>query len=302
MSAPSGLEWRLDPAALGLRRPVLLVALEGWFDLGRSATGALAHLRDRADAAEVLGRIDAEPYVDFSVHRPVASYRDGILVSLTWPHTVLTLVRTTGRHDLVLAVGVEPQRRWRTYADTVVATAGVLGAELVVTVGGAPAEVPHTRPRPVTASASSPELARRLGLALPTYQGVTGVAGVIQDRLAHARVPGISVRVGVPAYLGGEADLPGTRTLLERLGRLLDVPTGAEELVDAERQWRAEVDEAVAAQPAGPAFVAEMERRYDLAGVDPAATDALVEELERYLRDRGGDDDTGQGDRGESGP
>jgi predicted ATP-grasp superfamily ATP-dependent carboligase len=285
-SGARGLEWRLDPAAIGLRRPVLLIALEGWFDLGRAATTALTHLRERSVSTDELGRIDAEDYVDFSVHRPIASYKDGLLVTLVWPHTALTVVRTEGRHDLVLAIGVEPQLRWQSYADTVVEAARAIGAELVITVGGAPAEVPHTRPHPVTASAATAELARRLGLALPSYQGVTGVAGVLQDRLAKAGLPAISVRVGVPTYLGGESDPPGTRALLDRLGRLLGIETGAEDLLDTERRWREEVDEAVAAQPAGPAYVRELERRYDLTAVDPDAADQLVQELERYLDTR----------------
>jgi hypothetical protein len=287
-SAP-GLVWTAGPAAPELHRPVLVVALRGWFDLGGSATGAVAHLLGRYPP-HPLGHLDAEEFVDLSTHRPTIRYRDGVVASLTWPHTTLTALRTGGRHDLVVATGVEPDVRWRTFADALVTVARHLGAELVVTVGAAAAQVPHTRPQPVTASASTPELARRLGLGLPTYQGPTGVAGVLQDRLARAGVPGIAVRVGVPGYLGSEANPPGTQALLARLGDLLDVATGAADLDPEVAQWRAAVDEAVRREPGGPAFVAALERQVDALVTEPDA-DRLVEELERYLRS--GDDPDG---------
>ena len=49
---------------------------------------------------------------------------------------------------------MEPNLRWRTFTDMIVEFLGELGIDLVVTLGALLADVPHTRPCPVTGSAT----------------------------------------------------------------------------------------------------------------------------------------------------
>lgn len=280
--AHPGLTWQVDPATVALRRPALLVALHGWFDLGNSATAAVTAL-SQPGGHQLLGLLDAEEYVDLGAHRPTIRYDDDGRIHVTWPHTHLAAVRTGRDHDLVTATGQEPDHRWRAYADSLLAVARALRCELVVTVGAAPGQVPHTRPLPVTVSASTPALARRLGLSLPSYQGPTGVAGVLQDRLAAAGLPGISVRVAVPSYLGSLDQNPqATQALVQRLADLLGLAVPPED--PAVGRWLEEVDLAVARNPEVRGYVANLERRFDAASALPDV-DRLVDELERYLRE-----------------
>ena len=54
----------------------------------------------------------------------------------------------------MILLGVEPNLRWRTFVDIIVELARELEVELVVTLGALLADVPHTRPAPVTGAAT----------------------------------------------------------------------------------------------------------------------------------------------------
>jgi predicted ATP-grasp superfamily ATP-dependent carboligase len=157
---------------------------------------------------------------------------------------------------------------------------------MVVTVGAAIAEVPHTRRPQVVGSTTSSELAQRLGLARPSYEGVTGLIGVVHERLERAELPAISLRVGVPHYLAAVPHPLATVALLQHLEHVLGVPTSHAELDDDVDEWRRHHDEAVALDPDAVAYVERLESTYDeqVAAEVPSA-DELAAELEAFLRD-----------------
>ena len=70
----------------------------------------------------------------------------------------------------------------------------------MITLGALLADVPHTRPAPVTGSASDEELVERLGLSASRYEGPTGIVGVLHDACRQRGHP-----LGEP--LGGRAAL-----------------------------------------------------------------------------------------------
>jgi proteasome assembly chaperone (PAC2) family protein len=291
MSRVDTYRLRADLGALDAARPVVVVALAGWFDVGGSATGAVAHLLARAESsnqpAELLVEFDVDTLFDLRAKRPRAILAAGVLVDLRMPAVHAHLLRTGGRHDLVLVHGTEPTFRWRTFADGVLDLAAAVGAEMVVTLGATPEMVPHNRALPIVTSASSSALARHLGLSLPRYQGPTGVAGVLQERLGARNVPGLSIRVSVPGYVAADGNPMGVQSLLMRLGDLFDIPTDARSLDDDVALWRRNVDDAVAAQREAAAMIAMLERQHDEAAANVDAAE-LVRELERYLEDGAG--------------
>ena len=104
------------------------------------------------------------------------------------------------RRTSLLLLGSEPSLRWRTFCSLVTGLAVDLGVELVVTLGSLLADVTHTRPAPVTASASDPVLVERLGVQPSRYEGPTGIVGVAARRLPRGRHP-VGVAVGGRAAL-----------------------------------------------------------------------------------------------------
>ncbi len=270
-----------------LHQPVMVIALTGWFDAAGAATDALdALLGDRV--RPVVAAIDPDPFFDFTQERPSVELDDDGMRTIRWPENEFRLMRRPGEpHDVVALCGVEPHLRYGTFADAVLRVVGDLRCELVVTVGAAADAVPHTRTPAVVGSSTNPALARALGLASPQYQGVTGLIGVLQERLDRAAVPAISLRVGVPHYLGNVKHPRAAAALVHQIGRIIGITTSTESLDAAVEQWRIAHDEAIGDDPEALAYVAGLERRYDH-HVEAVASsgDDLAAELERFLRDQ----------------
>ena len=277
-----------------LRSPVLLIALTGLFDIGGVATTALDEFAP-AELAVTIGEIDPDPFYDFTQARPTVEIDEGGLRSLTWPDNEFDVVRGQaigGQHgrDLVVLVGTEPHLSWRTYSQCVLRVVELLGCEVVVTVGATAEGVPHTRVPRVTGSTTDGGLARALGIGTPTYEGPTGVAGVIQADLADAGVPAISLRVGIPHYLMSAEHPQAVVALQTHLAHVLGVPvpSGPDDVDRADEisRWRALHDEAVEADPQLQRYVRILEAEYDRrAEAEIPSADDLAAQFEQFLKD-----------------
>src|SRR5919201_5685880 len=139
-----------------LRRPLMVTAFRGWNDGGQGASLAGGDLAKTWSAAR-FAEIDPENFFDFQATRPQVSLVDGVTRRLEWPDNGFYHAKIPGANrDVVLLLGIEPNLRWRTFADLVISLAAELGVEHVVTLGALLADVPHTRPSPVSGSATDP--------------------------------------------------------------------------------------------------------------------------------------------------
>jgi predicted ATP-grasp superfamily ATP-dependent carboligase len=282
----------LDASGAGeLRRPVLLVALTGWFDAAGVATTAL-ELLVPDETAITIGEIDPDPFYDFTQERPTVSIEDGDVRQIIWPANAFRVVRTGGAHDLVVLSGVEPHVAWSTYVGCVRHVVRRLGCEAVVTVGASADTVPHSRMPVVVGSTADPHAARRLGLASPSYQGITGLVGVLNAELGDTGIPVISLRVGVPHYLAHAEHPLAVTALLRHLAHVLGIVV-AVDLSDQIERWGSVHDEAVGEDDQLQLYVRMLESEYDRRTEAALASgDDLAARFEEYLRDeRGGDDD-----------
>ena len=279
----SDLLWTENP---DLRRPLLLVAFEGIFDAAESATSALRWITERADETTPIAEIDPERFFNFQEARPMARITEDGSRVIDWPKTEVRAVRTSSNRDLVVMTGIEPHLRWGAFSDHVVEVARRSRCEMVVTVGALIAMVPHTRPFAVTGSAIHPELARRLNLSKPTYEGPTSLIGVLNERLERANIPVIALRVSVPHYVPGPPNPKATRALLRRLQHTTGVETSYEELDREVSEWSSRVDQAVASDDESQDYVARLERQVDSDEEMLPSGDDLAAELEAFLRDQ----------------
>lgn len=277
------------------------MAFEGLFDAAESATEALAWIRDRGDTSEIA-EIDPETYFNFHETRPMVRFDDDGKRVIEWPTTRVWACSTGGDRDLLLMSGVEPQLRWRSFADDVLEVVRRSRAEMAVTVGAMVSMVPHTRPFPITGSAANPELARRLGLDRPSYQGPTGVVGVIHDRLDRSEVPVMSIRASVPHYVPAPPNPKATRALLRRIEQTTGLPTGYEALDGPVKEWAERVEQAVASDEESRDYVVRLERQVDSNVEMLPSGDALASELEAFLRDHSARTDEGGDSTGDERP
>ena len=216
---------------------------------------------------------------------------------IDWPETAFYHARPDGLdRDVVLLLGIEPNLRWRTFTDLLVGLVRELGVEMMITLGALLADVPHTRPSPVTGSASDPELVRQLGLSESRYEGPTGIVGVLHDACRQAGIPSASLWVAVPHYVSLTPSPRAAVALCERLGALIGIDVEVSELEEAARSYEEQVSEAVASDEETAAYVEELEQRADSLeeSSDLPSGDALAAELTRFLREReqngGGED------------
>jgi proteasome assembly chaperone (PAC2) family protein len=284
------LRWERRPDAL--RAPALICAFKGWNDAGESASSALTFMGASLDASR-FATIDPEEFVDFQATRPEVRLVDGLSRAVEWPEWEVYEARVPrAPRDLVLLSGPEPSMRWRTFCQTVVELAEALGAQLVVTLGALLADVPHSRPVSVTGQASDLGLIERMDLQAPTYEGPTGITGVLHAACADAGLPSCSLWAAVPHYVAVVPNPKGALAILRRLETLVGVNVDASSLEEAATDYERQVSRAVEMDPEVQAFVERLEKAADEeeAAPDPSqlpSGDVIAREFQRFLRQRG---------------
>jgi proteasome assembly chaperone (PAC2) family protein len=284
-----------------LHDPVLVAAFRGWNDGGQGASLAAGYLAKAWDAQR-FAEIDAENFYDFQATRPMVSLEDGLTRKLEWPENAFFHARVPGTNrDAVVLIGTEPNLRWRTYSQLVLGLAQELGVERVVTFGSLLADVPHTRPAPVTAAATDEKMVEELGLEPSRYEGPTGIVGVLLDAARGAGIPSLSLWAAVPHYVSLAPSPRAALALVSRFGELLAMDVDTDDLETAADEYSEQVSEAVSTDAETAAYVEELERRVDLLSAEEElpSGDSLAAELTRFLRER---DEQEERDEGPDGP
>lgn len=271
-----------------LRRPVLVAAFRGWNDGGQGATLGGGYLA-RQWGAEEFAEIDSENFYDFQAVRPNVSLEDGLTRKIEWPTNTFLHAPIPGLdRDAVILLGVEPNLRWKTYTALVLELVQELEVELVITLGSLLADVPHTRPAPVSAAASDPSLVEELGVEPSRYEGPTGIVGILLDACRQEGLPAVSLWAAVPHYVSLAPSPRAALALCIRLGELIGTDIDVAELEQAVEEYSEQVTEAVKSDDETAAYVEELERRVDLmeAAEELPSGESLAAELTRFLRER----------------
>jgi proteasome assembly chaperone (PAC2) family protein len=275
-----------------LRDPVLIAAFRGWNDAGDAASFAAQHL-GRSWRSKKFAWIDPEEFFDFQSVRPQVKLIDGVTRQISWPSNEFFAARLDGApHDIMVLVGTEPNLRWRRFAGLVADVAKSHSASLVITLGALLADVPHSRPTQITGTAISSELVNRLGLRRSRYEGPTGIVGVLHDACGQAGIDSASLWAAVPHYLAVNPNPKAALALVEKAVALVGAPVALDELAKATTTYEQQVSEMVASDEDVQAYVRLLEERADEGEeeIDPSnlpSGDALADELEKFLRERG---------------
>jgi proteasome assembly chaperone (PAC2) family protein len=276
----------------GLRAPALVCAFTGWNDAGDAASAALQFLGASLGATR-FARIDPEDFYDFQASRPKVTLTDGRTRRIEWPEVEIYAARVPrAPRDLVLLQGAEPSMRWRGFCRLVVDLAEALGTQLVVTMGALLADVPHSRPVPITGLSSDDALVERLGLQPTSYEGPTGIVGVLHAACQEAGVPTASLWASVPHYVAAAPNPKAALALVRKLESLVGVSVDAGELERSAADYERQVSLAVQSDPDVQAFVERLERAAaeeedEIAARDLPSGDVLAREFQRFLRQRG---------------
>ena len=267
-----------------LRRPVLIAAFEGWNDAGDASSNAVRWLHERW-GAEAFAHIDPEEFFDFSSARPRVSLVDGLTREIVWPGFEFSFTTVPGCDtDVILLLGTEPQLRWRTFCEQVADVAGACGVRLAITLGALLADVSHAQPVSVIGTAYDPDVVAQLGLTQSSYEGPTGIVGVLHDSLARAGLPSASFWAAVPSYVPGAPSPKAQLALIERTEDLLGAGLVTTDLEIASASYERQISELVDADDDTAAYVRGLEEADDEDDDEPDTHD-FVAEVEQFLRD-----------------
>jgi proteasome assembly chaperone (PAC2) family protein len=282
------LRWNYRPDQL--RAPALVCGFKGWNDAGDAASSAVSFVGDALGARE-FATIDPEDFYDFQATRPRITMTEGHTRSIEWPEVKLYEVRIPrAPRDLILLSGHEPSFRWRTFTGLIVELAEAIGVQLVVTLGALLADVPHTRPVSVTGFATDPTLVSRLNLSQSSYEGPTGIVGVVHDACQRAGIPSASLWAAVPHYIAASPNPKASLALIRKLEGLVGVVVDAGDLEAATAEYERQVNAAIQHDPDIQAFVEKLEAaaNEDQPDVfDLPSGDSIERDLQRFLRQRG---------------
>jgi predicted ATP-grasp superfamily ATP-dependent carboligase len=274
----------------GLRAPAMVCAFQGWNDAGDAASSAVSFLASALNARR-FAHIDSEEFYDFQANRPCVRFADGGKREIVWPSVeVFEAPAPRAPRDLVLVQGVEPSMRWRSFSANLIDLAEALGVQVVVSLGALLGDVPHTRPVAITGHASDPALVERLGMQASTYEGPTGIVGILHSACSEAGMPSASLWAGVPHYVAAAANPKAALALVRRVEGLIGVSVDVSELESAAADYERQVDRAVQSDPDILAFVEGLEQRAESEERSPEEVpsgDILAREFQRFLRQRG---------------
>jgi len=276
----------------GLRAPALVCAFQGWNDAGDAASGAVSFLASSLHASR-FARVEPEEFFDFQATRPRIRFSEHEAREITWPGVEVFEARAPkAPRDLVLVQGFEPSMRWRSFCAQVIDLAEALGVQLVVTLGALLGDIPHTRPVALTGHASDPGLAARVQMHSSSYEGPTGIVGVLHSACLQAGLPSVSLWASVPHYVAAASNPRAALALVRSTERLVGVAVDVSKLESAATDYERQVALAVQSDPDIMAFVERLEQAAESEPEVPAEVpsgDVLAREFQRFLRQRGRD-------------
>ena len=195
------------------------------------------------------------------VARPTVKLDAGRERVIEWPSVAFRYGSMDGSREIVTGCGIEPHLRWRRFCDLIAELAATLGVRRVVLLGAFLADVVYSRPVGVTGFASDPRVLERIGVPVSSYQGPTGILGVISDRLRREGLEIVSLWAGLPHYISAAPNPRGALALLGKLGELLDLKLDDEPLRREAALFEEKVSALVAADPELSEYVRQLKRR-----------------------------------------
>ncbi|MDQ4501018.1 PAC2 family protein [Sinomonas sp. ASV322] len=273
----------------GERVTVMIAAFEGWNDAGEAASEAVRAIK-RQFGAQKVGAIDADDYYDFQFTRPTVRRSGSGRRRIRWPSTRISTARLEDYPvNLVFVQGTEPSYRWRAFTEDLMEFVEDLGVDYLVVVGALLADVPHSRPIPVTATSETGDLRERLNLEASQYEGPTGIVGVFADTADHQGIPTVSLWAAVPHYVAQAPSPKAQLALMHRIEELIQIPLDTNDLAEDAEAWERGVNELATEDPEIAAYIQQLEEAKDTADLPEATGESIAREFERYLKRRGKD-------------
>lgn len=277
--APSATESTVRPA-------IMVVAFEGWNDAGDAASDAVRLLREASGAKKISG-ISDDDFYDYQFSRPQVRRGAGGKKVIKWPTTHLYRAKLEDSPvDLVLLRGVEPTYRWKAFIAEILTRAEEENVQGVMALGALLADVPHTRPIQASVTSGDKDTRAALDIQDSTYEGPTGILGVLAQVAEASGLPTLSIWAAVPHYVAQAPSPKAELALLHRVEEFFPLTVDLSELSEDALAWERGVNEVATADTDVAAYVRQLEQAQDETSLPEATGEAIAREFERYLKRR----------------
>lgn len=243
-----------------LQEPTAIFAFEGWNDAGEAASGALTFINEALRAVP-LAEIDSEIFYDFTVARPEIAMDADNQREVHWPGNEFRYGEADATHDVVTCAGVEPHMRWRCFCDCISEILKGAGVRRVVLLGSHLADVVYSQPVQITGIASDPTLLDKLGVQSSSYQGPTGLLGVLGDRFTRDGLEVLSLWAGLPHYINARPNPRGSLALLQVLSEAVGLRFDLDPMYRSAAEFEERISKLVAQDPELSDYVKQLKRR-----------------------------------------
>ena len=274
-------EFGMDIDDSSAKAPIMVLAFAGWNDAGGASTWAIRSLIEKTIATEIL-TFDSEEFYDFSRERPTVQL-DGESRFLSWPKNTISL---SNDGSLLFMEGVEPQLNWQTFTQNILAEAKKYNVSMLITLGSLLAEVPHSRPVLIHGVSENTEINRTYGLQTSSYEGPTGIIGVINQLSTDAGIPNMSFWATVPNYVAGAESPKAALALIERLKTTLNLSLNTTDLEIASSAYERQINQIIEGDEDTSKYVDELEDSYDAGDYEVASPEDFVKDVENFLRNQ----------------
>jgi proteasome assembly chaperone (PAC2) family protein len=269
-----------------LRDPILIAAFQGWNDAAEAASKAVEYVLTLWPS-QLIAEVESEEFYDYQVNRPQVSLDDDGERELTWPTTTVHAISVPEfDRDLIIVTGVEPSMKWRTFVGEILSLGEDLNISLVISLGALLADVPHTRPIPITLSAANGALAKKFDIEMSRYEGPTGILGALQDGCNARDIDSVSLWAAVPHYVSAPPCPKATLALLNRLEDVLSLNIDEGELPDDAHAWELGATQIAEEDSEISEYIQSLEETKDATELPEASGESIAREFERYLRHR----------------
>ncbi len=289
-----------------LRNPIAIIAFGGWNDACDVASTSADFIVDAHNDPDVFAEVDPDAFYDFQQHRPSITIDDGVAKSLRWPTIRFTaLLRPNDARDLVVVSGPEPNFHWDTIARSIAELLKDIGVEEALLAGAYVGAVNHRDPVQLSGVGSDAVSVIRSGLHSASYEGPSGIVGIVQAACKELGIRSLSMWAPTPPYLGGNPYPKAVLAIIEKISDITNLHIETAELITVDAEYTQKVDDAL--EDAGSdvsEFLEEIDS-YDepflgtlfnplretnepsTPSLDPERAEALVDEIVEFLEGNG---------------
>lgn len=250
------------------RAPILITHFDGAMDAGSTGALGVVQLLNTLTPKRVA-TFDSDRLIDYRSHRPVMMVEDWVTKDVVAPEIALDLVHDDSGLPILILHGPEPDARWESFTQNVAELARKAGVEIVVSLYGFPAAVPHTRPVSIHVQSTDEDLIPRQGTLMGNWQLPAPLSQFMQYRLSSQNLHGMTLYAAVPYYMSDSSFPKGASALLRKLAEMMELSLPVGDLEQGADADAGQVEQLVSQNPEVLRTIEALETHYDQMAASP---------------------------------